>query len=303
MTNTVFIHTNKKQIVGAIVSQHSLKRQSSNQEAFDVKILLKEDYTFFKEFEGRKFLRSGGQRTWKNDDLQSFTPTRFMPPELMGYQGHAVVIDPDIFAIGDINELFNRDTKGAAIMARGRPGHNSRKNYIASSVMLLDCTNLKHWKVKEQFASMFENKLDYENWITLALEPEGSIGFLEDEWNDFDNLTAKTKLLHNTKRKTQPWKAGLPIDYTTRIPFLSKFLPDNGFRLWGRYQKHPDPRQEELFFAFVKECLSNGSMSEAMLRDEMRKNHVRHDALELVKRVRGVDSILDEARNSIANAA
>jgi hypothetical protein len=303
MKNTVFIHTNGKQIAGATISQYSLKRQSRSPEAFDVKILLKEDYTFFKDFEGRKFLRSGGQRAWKNDDLQSFTPTRFMPPELMGYQGRAVVIDPDIFAIGDIQELFTRDMKGAAVMAKGRPGHNGRKDYIASSVMLLDCAKLTHWNVKEQFASMFEGKLDYENWITLSREPKGSIGYLEDEWNDFDTLTARTKLLHNTKRNTQPWKTGLPIDYTARVPFLSKFLPDNGIRLWGKYKKHPDPRQEELFFSFVKECLANGSMSDAMLRDEMNKNHVRHDALELVKHVRGVDVILSEVRNSIAQAA
>ena len=35
-----------------------------------------------------------------------------MPPELMGYQGRAVVIDPDIFAIGDIWELLTRDMQG-----------------------------------------------------------------------------------------------------------------------------------------------------------------------------------------------
>ena len=29
--------------------------------------------------------------TWRNDDLQSFTPLRFMPPQLMGYRGRAVV--------------------------------------------------------------------------------------------------------------------------------------------------------------------------------------------------------------------
>ena len=153
MKNCVFIHTNAKQMVGAIVAAHSMKRQSKNPDAFDVKIINKEEFTFFRDFEGRKFLRAGGHRTWRNDDLQSFTPTRFMPPELMGYKGRAVVIDPDVFAIGDVNELLTRDMQGKAIMAKQRPEHNDRRDYIASSVMLLDCAKLKHWKVKEQFAS------------------------------------------------------------------------------------------------------------------------------------------------------
>lgn len=294
MKNCVFIHTNAKQMVGAIVAAHSLKRQSKNPDAFDVKIINKEEFTFFRDFEGRKFLRAGGHRTWRNDDLQSFTPTRFMPPELMGYKGRAVVIDPDVFAIGDVNELLTRDMQGKAIMAKQRPEHNDRKDYIASSVMLLDCAKLKHWKVKEQFAAMFEDKLDYDDWIVLANEPRETIGFLEPVWNDFDRLTPATKLLHNTKRNTQPWKTGLPIDYTTRIPFMSKILPENGFRKWGKYKRHADPRQEALFFAYVKECLENGSLTEQVLREHMAKNHVRHDAFDLVKRSPGVDAILND---------
>ena len=70
MKNTVFIHTNGKQIAGAIVSAHSLKRNSRSPDAFDVKIIRQEDFPFFKAFEGRQFLRAGGWRTWKNDDLQ-----------------------------------------------------------------------------------------------------------------------------------------------------------------------------------------------------------------------------------------
>jgi hypothetical protein len=302
MKNTVFIHTNGKQLVGAIVSQHSLKRNSKSPDAFDVKILQQEDHAFFREFEGRKYLYAQGHRTWRNDDLQSFTPTRFMPPELMGYQGRAVVIDPDVFAVGDVNELLTRDMQGKAVMAKRRAGHNGRDDYIASSVMLLDCAKLTHWKVREQFASMFEGKLDYEDWIVLANEKRETIGFLEPEWNDFDRLTAQTKMLHNTKRRTQPWKAGLPIDFTTRIPLISKILPQNGVRMWGKYKRHADPRQEELFFAFVRECLENGSLSEKLLREEMAANHVRHDAFELVKRVPSVDQVLASVRG-MAQAA
>jgi hypothetical protein len=296
--NTVFIHTNAKQIAGAIVSAHSLKRNTKSPGSFDVSILQKEDHAFFRDFEGRKFLRGGGWRTWRNEDLQSFTPTRFMPPELMNYSGRAVVIDPDIFAIGDVNELLERDMQGTAVMAKRRPGHNSRKDYVASSAMLLDCAKLRHWQVAGQFASMFEGKLDYEDWITLKLEPAGTIGFLEPEWNDFDKLTPATKLLHNTKRNTQPWKSGLPIDYTSKLPFLSRIMPENGFRLWGKYRQHPDSRQQDLFYALARECMDIGTLTEQMVRVEMKANHMRHDSLELIRKAKSVDAILSNVHNA-----
>jgi hypothetical protein len=292
MKNTVFIHTNAKQMVGAIASAHSLKRNSRNPDAFDVRITSREDFPFFEEFEGRKFLRAGGWRTWKNEDLQSFTPVRFLPPELMNYQGRAVVVDPDVFAVGDVNELLTRDMNGKAVMAKPRKGHNGRDDYIASSVMLLDCARLTHWNVRKQFEEMFAGKLDYEDWIVLANEPRNNIGFLETEWNDFDRLTSNTKLIHNTKRRTQPWKTGLPIDFTNRIPLVSRFLPENGIRLWGKYKPHPDPRQEAFFFGLVKECLANGMLTEAQLKKEMADKHVRQDALEVVARVPPVDEVL-----------
>lgn len=288
MKNTVFIHTNGKQMAGAIVSAHSLTRNSRDPEGFDVRIISQEDAGFFKEFEGRKFLRAGGWRAWRNDDLQSFTPTRFMAPELMGYQGRAVVIDPDVFAVGDVNELLTRDMGGKAIMARRRAGHNGRDDYIASSVMLIDCATLKHWNVRKQFEEMFAGKLDYEDWMVLANEPRENIGFLAPEWNDFDTLTATTKLLHNTKRRTQPWKTGLPIDFTNRVVWIGRF--------WEKYKKHPDPRQEAFFFSLLRECVDAGKISLEQLKSEMRNNHVRHDALDLIRSVPPIEKILGEVR-------
>src|SRR5690606_37679150 len=191
MKPTVFIHTNDKQMLGAKVSAYSLARNSANADRFDVRILRREDFPFFEACEGRPFLRAGASRIWRNDDLQSFTPLRFMPPELMGYEGRAVVIDPDVFAVGDVWELLSRDMQDKAIMARPRPGHNGRPDYIATSVMLLDCARLTHWNCRRQFEDLFAFRLDYEQWITLATEPPETIGALEPEWNDFDRLTGQ----------------------------------------------------------------------------------------------------------------
>ena len=293
MKPCVFIHTNHRQMVGALVSQYSLKRHSKTPDAFDVRIIDTKDHEFLKAREGESFLRDGGPRVWRFDDLQSFTPLRFMPPELMGYQGRAVVIDPDIFAVGDVCELLSRDMQGKAILCRPRTGSKGRSRCMASSVMLLDCAKLTHWKVEENFAELFAFKRDYMDWICLRTEPGESIGILENQWNDFDRLTPETRLLHNTKRHTQPWKTGLPVDFvpatkkaridspTTWLRPLKRLIAGTGA---VSYAPHPDPRQEAFFFGLLRECLEKGVVTEDRLREEMRQNHVRHDAFEVLER-------------------
>lgn len=290
---TVFIHTNHKQMLGALVSRYSLQKNSANADKFDVKFIEVKDYPIMAEHEGREYRRDGEMRPWYNNDLQSFTPLRFAPPELMGYTGKAVVMDPDIFAIGDIWELLSRDMRGAAIMCRPKSGRKGRKGAYASSVMLLDCEKLSHWKFAENFEEMFEPvKRDYMDWVSLKLEDPATIGLFENEWNDFDNLTEHTKLLHNTKRKTQPWKTGLQIDYRPADTF-QLFPPRHwirrgrralfgDYKFAGTYAAHPDPNQEKFFFDLVKNALADGVLTEAMLRDEISQGHLREDALALV---------------------
>ena len=294
MRPTVFIHTNEKQIVGAIVAEHSLTRNSPNADKFDVRIVHTKDYAPLKAREGQPYLRDGIKRIWHYDDLQSFTTLRFTPPELMGCEGRAVVIDPDVFAVGDVWELLERDMQGAALMCRPRSGSKERRGMLASSVMLLDCARLTHWRWEEQFNAMFAFERDYMDWMCLQLEPRETIRLLENEWNDFDRLTPDTKLIHNTKRRTQPWKAGLPIDYhppekpsgILALGWLNRvrrrLLGD--YALLGHYRAHPDRNQENFFFGLLRECVEAGTVTEDMLREQMRQNHVRHDAFEVLER-------------------
>jgi hypothetical protein len=295
MKPAVFIHTNHRQYLGALVSAYSMQRCSPNAERFDVRIIEHKDYPFFEPYEGQEYLRDGVRRHWRNDDLQSFTPLRFLPPALMGYQGRAVVIDPDVFAVGDVFELLTRDMQGKAILCRTRSGTKrlNAGNY-ASSVMLLECAKLGHWRVEDQFAELFTFERDYRHWINLQYEPPESIGALEPEWNDFDRLTERTKMVHNTKRKTQPWKSGLPVDFIPAETF--KLFPPIGwlmrarrqlfgdYGLLGSYRRHPDRKQEHLFFGLLRECVDKGIVSADLLREEMRRNHVRHDAFEVIER-------------------
>ncbi len=296
MIGTVFIHTNHRQMLGARVAEYALKRNSKRPDDFEVRIVHTQDHEFLAEREGQGFLRDGVTRIWRMDDLQSFTPLRFLPPALMGFEGRAIVIDPDVFAVGDVTELLERDMQGKAIVCRPRSGSKGRAGIWASSVMLLDCARLKHWDAPQTFGELFAFQTDYMDWIGLRLEDPDSIGRLEPEWNDFDRLTPATKFLHNTKRWTQPWKTGLPVDFVPAEKTRA-FRPLGWFRrvrrrllgeyaMLGRYRRHPDPNQERLFFGLLSECLEAGLVSEDFLREEMVRNHVRHDAFEVIESAR-----------------
>jgi len=300
MDKCVFVHTNEKQWLGALVAEYSFRRNSRNPTSFDVKFIHTRDYPFLAAKEGQSFLRGGTQRVWRMDDLQSFTPLRFMPPKLMNWEGRAVVTDPDVFAVGDVNELLDRDMAGAAVMGRHRSGKSEKGYQVATSVLLMDCARLRHWDVEAEFNQLFSGEKDYKEWMVLAYEDPANIGYLENCWNDFDNLDEETRLIHNTKRKTQPWKTGLPVDYTPANKFKNKPLLASlnrlraklfgEYGLLGHYQEHPDRRQEELFFGLLKECIASGHVSEDLVRDEISKNHVRHDAFEVLDRTPDLDA-------------
>lgn len=300
MKPTVFIQTNPQQLVGAKIAEYSVKKMSQNRDKFDVKLLHLEDYPALYNREGQLYLREGRRVTWRNRDLQSFTPLRFLPPQLMSYQGRAAVIDPDVFALTDIYELLTRDMQGNAIICRQIHPNDGRPAYYASSVMLLDCEKLTHWEWEKNVEEMFAFHRDYRPWISLLTEPQNSIGLLEEEWNHFDTLNDKTKLLHNTGRNTQPWKTGLPIDFSPKIPVaiapkkwgifprswihqIKSFIKGQRYHPNGTYIKHPDQNQEKFFFTLLKECLDREVFTEADIRSEIKKQHLRKDAFELAK--------------------
>jgi len=292
LSHCVFIQANHKQMLSAIVAEYALRRNSNHNDRFDVRIMNYDDFPVLRNREGDKFLRGGERRIWVRDDLQSFTPSRFMPPELMDFRGRALVTDPDVFAIADVWELLSRDMEGKAIFCRPKSGNKGKRGALATSVMLLDCRQLTHWRFEEQFNAMFDGGRDYLDWISLRYEKPETVGFFENEWNDFDHLTDRTKMLHTTKRKHQPWKTGLPIDYRPADTF-QLFPPRHWIRrarravfgdygMLGKYGRHPDGRQERFFFGLVRECLDKGIVTVDQLRSEMAQNHLRHDALELV---------------------
>ncbi|MCW3797820.1 hypothetical protein OMW55_08390 [Sphingomonas sp. BN140010] len=284
MSNAVFIQANPRQMLGARISAYSFRRNSAAPDSFTVHIMDVRDHPKLM-LPGQTILRGGHVRAWDPDDLQSFTPLRFYPPQAMGFEGRAVVTDPDVFAASDVAELFARELDGKPVWAVPRPGHNGRADYVATSVMLLDCARLTHWQFDRDLDDLFAHRIDYVEWIELRREDPANIGHLEPEWNSFDKLTSATRLLHTTKRRTQPWKTGLPVDYTLREKggLMDLLRP---FRA-RRYQRHPDSNQEALVYSLLAEMIDAGEVSRAELEAEMAANHVRHDSLQMVDRWRG----------------
>jgi hypothetical protein len=288
---TVFIQANGLQMIGARISAYSYRRNSRKPGSFDVRILHVRDFPRLTR-SGQSILRGGHIRDWDPDDLQSFTPLRFAPPSLMNFEGRAIVTDPDCFAVADVAELFERDMAGKAIMAVPRPGHNGNAKYIASSVMLLDCAKLRHWDFQKELDDLFAHRFDYLHWVELKREDRSAIGFLEPGWNSFDRLDAGTKILHTTKRRTQPWKTGLPVDYTLRETGPLDFLRRLTIR---HYQPHPDPNQEALIYSLLAEMVDMKLVTRDELVREMAANHIRHDSIKLIEHYRDWDSFKQAA--------
>ena len=131
------------------------------------------------------------------------------------YEGRAVVIDPDIFAVADIWDLLSRDMHGKAIMCRMRSGP---KGLVDKCIrQQRDAARLRQAHALGRARAVrgdvrFTQRL--QPWVCAqGTKTRDTIDLFEAEWNDFDRPTADQDAAHH-RRKTQPWKTGLPVDFT-----------------------------------------------------------------------------------------
>ena len=285
----VFIQTNALQALPAKIAAYALTRNSASFGRFTVTILHQDDFPFLNARHGQPYLREGKTETWHADVLQSFTPLRFAPPEIMGYRGRALVIDPDVFAIGDVFELLSRDMGQASIMVRARLRPEGEPEKLSSAVMLLDCARLSHWRLEHDFSELFAFARDYKAWLDLKLEPRETISLFEPEWNDFDHLSPETKLLHTTRQITQPWRTGLPVTEVLetsarrRRARLPGWLKPRRADAHPHHRVHPDPNIELVFLTLAREALGKGVIDEAEVRAEIARGHLRADLFEALE--------------------
>lgn len=276
MTRTIYICTNRKQLFGARIAKYAMETRGRARECgIPVHLIKVEEVAAFQAFVGTPYRPGYGPYTF--DDLQSFTLTRFMPPERMGFEGRAFVIDPDIFAVSNISELFALDLDENAIAAC------KKNNYWDASAMLLECSKLTHWKIDDLLEQLAEPRLDYKTLMELQKE---QVVELDRKWNRLDKLNPDTRLLHTTNRLTQPWKTGLPIDFTFNpMPKFFGIIPREPIhKLLGKtpthYQQHPDPAIERFFFTLAHEALSAGAIEKSAIAKEIKQKHIRPDFFE-----------------------
>lgn len=270
-------------MLGAKLSKFSIERLLPKNSGIEVRFINVDELPAFKKFNGKTYAYSDkASRTYKAEDLQSFTLSRFMPPELMGYQGLAVVIDPDIFAVKDISSLFDTPLNGNSIAAC--------KKDIGwdTSMMLIDCSKLQKWNMENIIQKLISKEINYVSLSRLLYEPENSILNMPRTWNSLDSLQPDTYMVHMSKRLTQPWKTGLKVDFSENpMAKLFGIIPREPiFRLLGkiptRYLPHPNKEIEKLFLAIAKEALTMGALTEAEIQYEIDKKDVRPDLLSLV---------------------
>ncbi len=275
----VFVHTNDEQLLAAQVAAHSLRIRSERADAFEVRLLrVEETPKLTARLHGRQVRYGGETIAWNG---RTFSPLRMLVPQLMGYQGIALVLDPDIVAVGDVSELLGQDMDGKAIRCRERDdwelGVPARVR--STSVMLLDCRRLTRWRWDAAIEDVREGRLDLLQWLRLSGEAPEDIGPLSEEWNHLDTLTDRTRLLHYTDVRTQPWRTGLPLNY--ELHSLGSAEPDPQI-----HGPNPDPRQESLFFELLGSALDSGDIGAEFLAAEIRAGRVRPDAFELARAAR-----------------
>lgn len=147
-----------------------------------------------------------------------FSIYRYSIPELCGYKGKAIYLDADVVVVSDLLDLW--DLSGGAALARPiHPGEPQAGRY--TSVMLLDCEKLTHWKLDEWIRQINHDHSLYGKTMQALPDGLGTADFadLPAVYNDLDHFGEATKIIHYTHVPSQPWKV-------PGHPFASVFLKE-----------------------------------------------------------------------------
>ncbi len=266
----IYIQSNRFQGIAAKVSSETFNSFGHSSE-----IIYVEDFKEITKYFGRKYLRKGKEKIFK-DDLQSFTLLRFLIPELAKSEEPILIIDPDIFAIKDpitILENIKNDKKLYCTFLNGKP---------RTEVMLL---NPKHklWSFEEILRDLFDLKIDYDNLFKLNFLNLDLLERLDNKYNALDEIKDETVLLHTTNRLTQPWKEGLKIDFEIHATKLNIFYNnlknlvglDHNKNMVGKYYlKHPNDEVIEYIIKFFNIAYKKKIINKDELLNSVKQNYI-----------------------------
>src|SRR5262245_57517030 len=113
-----FIQANDNQLVAAKVAKFALEtRGGAGARGIPVTIMNVDEMPMFAAFSNAAYLCAGQMTRYDRRHVQSFTLSRFLPPEIMSFSGRALVIDPDVLALRDVGDLLAFDFGGSGVAA------------------------------------------------------------------------------------------------------------------------------------------------------------------------------------------
>ncbi len=130
---------------------------------------------------------------------------RFYIPEAVGFSGKAIYMDAQALCLGNIEELFDLELKDVGALARSIDAlHTARY----TNVMLLNCENLKNWKIREWTKLIDKDPALLREYtgVTSRSPIAKDFGDLPKEWNALDlNEYKNGKILFFNDLSSQPW--------------------------------------------------------------------------------------------------
>ena len=155
---------------------------------------------------------------------------RFAPPELCGFEGRAIYLEPDQVVLGDIAELWRTPLDGrsfGAVPTQAVRGdlHPTHLDGYLSSVLLFDCGRCRDITVVGVTDDLRSGAYDYQDAISMSPpfidRIAADVGPLPSEWNELERCFEDTRLVHYTHGDRHPWR--LPRHPEGRL-WIDQFL-------------------------------------------------------------------------------
>lgn len=145
-----------------------------------------------------------------------FSFSRFLIPELCGYEGRALYLDSDMLVFGDVAELASMPFEGKALLCTTQPEPpekwRHKRDFFKpgkhAAVMLYDCSRLS-WKIDDVVQGLDDGRYTYDELVSdlCIVDPDRIGDSIPIEWNHLERYEpGVTKLLHYTVVPTQPWR-------------------------------------------------------------------------------------------------
>jgi lipopolysaccharide biosynthesis glycosyltransferase len=183
----VFVGTCFRNLQAEIALEYSIRKNTKS----------KVEIVWMRDAPGNPQFHGWNKANWGT----GFTPFRWIIPELCDFKGRAIYMDVDMVCLGDIKELWEMNIPEDKVLI-SLPG-----NY---SVMLFDCEKF-HEKIKFKTIPEWKERSCspafqglYNDYVT-QLESNNLVEALPQVWNSLDNFDSDTRLIHYTKKNTQPW--------------------------------------------------------------------------------------------------